>query len=538
MAALALAIVLTIVAAACGGTTQGGSSSASSTTTPPANKVGGTTAGPPDSPAADGGKVVYGIDAEPEGLDPSRYAFSQAGHAVASAVFEPLATLDADGNAVPYLATAFDASPDKKTWTITLPTGVTYHDGTPFNAAAAVTVLKAYQQSAIDGSALVAIDTFTATDPTHVTVALKKPLANLPALFTTQAGYMISPAMLSDQEVAKKPAGTGPFVFERHEDGKIWSFTKNANYRQKGLPHLDAIDFVPVIDPVERNNQLRKGDLDVLQTNVGPQILDLRSSDFKQVENPRGDKSFLMVNTTKAPFDNVIARRAAARATDASKWRKDVQADVASAANSPYGPGQPGYIKDNAYPSFDMAEAQKLVKQYETETGQPFAFTFLVSEDNANLAIGQTFAAAFQEAGMKVTLEQKPQINLLAGVAIGQYQMSQFRVFASPNPDADVHFYRSPPPGASISLNFPRYSNPEVDAAIDTAIATTDDAARNTAYEKVNKIFAEQVPFLWLGQNDWMLAANPKVNGIYPAANGSIATVGPKTWIAGLSKNR
>jgi ABC-type transport system substrate-binding protein len=128
---------------------------------------------------------------------------------------------------------------------------------------------------------------------------MKKPVANLPVLFTTQAGYIISPAMLTDQEVAKKPAGTGPFVFEEHVPGKVWSFTKNKNYRQKDLPHLDAIDFVPVVDAVERNNQLRKGDLDVIQTNVGPQILDLRSSDYKQVENPRGDKSFLMVNTTK-----------------------------------------------------------------------------------------------------------------------------------------------------------------------------------------------------------------------------------------------
>ena len=110
--------------------------------------------------------------------------------------------------------------------------------------------------------------------------------------------------------------------------------------------------------------------------------------------------------------------------------------------------------------------AAEIQGEYETETGQPFTFTFLVAEDNTNLAIGQTFTSTFQEAGMQVTLEQKPQINLLAGVAVGQYQMSQFRVFASPNPDADVHFYRSPPPGASISLNFPRYVNPEVDAAI------------------------------------------------------------------------
>jgi ABC-type transport system substrate-binding protein len=152
--ALALALGVALVAAACGGSSQSNGTSASTTAAPAPNKVGGTTAGPPDTPAVDGGKLVYGIEAEPEGLDPSRYAFSQAGHVVASAVYEPLATLDADGNAVPYLATAFDHSPDNKTWTITLPSGVTFHDGSPLNAEAVVTDMKAYQASAIDGSAM------------------------------------------------------------------------------------------------------------------------------------------------------------------------------------------------------------------------------------------------------------------------------------------------------------------------------------------------------------------------------------------------
>ncbi len=534
LAAVGLVTALTL---GCASTTT--TSSADAPPAPPTvNKVGGIIAGPADGPVVDGGKIVYGIDAEPEGLDPSRFAFSQAGHAVASAVFEPLATLDAQGAAVPYLATGFDHSADNKTWTIVLPAGVTFHDGTPFDAAAAVAVLRAYKVSAIDGAALVAVDSFEAQDPTHVVVKLNHALADFPALLTTQAGYMIAPAMLTDQDLAKKPIGTGPFVFDNHVDGKLWSLRKNPTYRRKGLPHLDGIDFVPVADPVERNNRLRTNDLDVIQTNTGPQVVDLRTTADKLVENRYGDKGFLTLNTSKPPFDSVTARRAVAYATDAARWRREVQGDIATPANSPFGPGQPGYLADNGFPSFNLDEAKKLVKQYETESGGPLAFSFLVVDDPSNMAVGQTMVGNLEAAGMKVTIEAKPQISLLASVAFGGYQLSQFRVFAQPNPDADVHFYRTSSITPVISLNFPRYANPDVDTAVDQAIATTDPAVRAQAYEKVNRIFADQVPFVWLGQEVWMVAANPRVGGIYPAANGSIATVGAKTWIAELSVSR
>ena len=48
----------------------------------------------------------------------------------------------------------------------------------------------------------------------------------------------------------------------------------------------------------------------------------------------------------------------------------------------------------------------------------------------------------------------------------------------------------------------------------------------------------DEVPYVWLGQATWMIAANPRVNGISGAANGSVGTVGAKTWVAQLSVSR
>jgi peptide/nickel transport system substrate-binding protein len=538
--ALALALCLSMIAASCSKSSDDTTNSDTSSTVPQANSVGGMVAGPKDTTSIEGGKIKYGIDAEPEGLDPTRYAFSQAGHVVASSVFEPLATLDDKGNAIPYLAKSFESSTDFKTWTIELPTGVTFHDGTPMDVEAVLASMNAYRSSPIVSAALNAtVDSFEKKDATHIVVKLKKAAARFPLLLSTQAGYIIAPAMLTNPELAKKPIGTGPFKFDTHEDGKIWSFKKFDGYRQKGLPHLDQIDFIPLIDPVDRNAQLKSSDLDVIQTYGGPQVIELRASGdaYKRVENEFGDKAFLMMNTSKPPFDNLSARRAVAYATDSASWRKEQRADVATIANSPYGPGQPGYLKDNGYPTFDIEKAKAAVADYKKATGNDLSFKFIVADDATNAAVGQTFKASFEKAGMKVELVGLPQISLLAQAATGNFELSQFRLFGQPNPDADVHFYRgsSIPKEAGISINFPRFVTPEIDAAIDDAVASTDEAQRAKDYEKINKVFAEQVPYVWLGQETWMVAANPRVNGIYAAANGSIATVGAKTWIAQLS---
>src|SRR5262245_32705095 len=124
-AATVFVAVLGVGLAACSSTGGSGGSADAGTPTTPVTRPTGTKSGPEDGTTPkDGGKLVFGIEAEPEGLDPTRYAFSSSAHMVASAVFDSLATFDADGNAVPSLATSIVGSADYKTWTVTIPSGV------------------------------------------------------------------------------------------------------------------------------------------------------------------------------------------------------------------------------------------------------------------------------------------------------------------------------------------------------------------------------------------------------------------------------
>lgn len=495
----------------------------------------GKVQGPADGTTpVDGGQLVMAIEAEPAGLDPTRFAFSSAGHLVASAVFDPLATLDDEGRWTPYLAESFTPNADNTVWTIVIPDGVTFHDGTALDADVVVQNLEAYRSSAIVSSAFWAVSGVKAIDPRTVEVTLNVPFARFPALFTAQAGYMISPKMIADQTLSLTPIGTGPFAFDGHVADESWQFVKNTSYWREGLPHLEGIEYRPVPDNAERLSLLEDGTVDVTYTSRPQQVKELRASAFKVVEYSGGDETMLVLNTSKPPFDNVKARQAVAYASDSEGFRAERTQGVEGPANSLWAPGQPGYLEDNGYPAFDLERAKQLVAEYEAETGQPLAFSFTTQEDQDNLADAQFLANTYTEAGMDVTITAIPQVNLVATVATGAYEMSRFRLFNQPEVDADSHFMRTSSIGDLVSLNFPRYDNPAVDEAINEALAATDVADQAAAYEEVNRIFAENVPFIWLGRSTWVLAADPSVNGIYAAQNGSLQTVGPKTWIAEL----
>jgi peptide/nickel transport system substrate-binding protein len=420
-------------------------------------------------------------------------------------------------------------------WTIETRTGVTFHNGQPWDAAALKANLDADRASMIEGrSALQMITSTEVVDPTHVRVSLSQPWTTFPVLFDSQAGYMLAPAMLDGSEAG--PIGTGPFVFVSRVRDVLWTFHKNPHYWQPGLPHLDEIEFRPIPDEVARLTALQNGDVDVIHTNKPAQVEALKASDFKVVDYDNGEKDMVLLNSEQPPFDHLSARRAVAYATDYERWRQDLNHGVKPKATGPLSPGQPGYEEDTGFPTFDLARARELVQQYEAETGKPLEFEYLARADVENTGDAQALVDMWQQAGMKVTLQTLPQIQLIAHVATGGYQLSEWRLFGNADPLTALTWIRStavvPSPG--VSLNFPRFRDAQIDADLDQAMAARDTQARGDALRALARRLGEQVPYIWLGRVDWVLAANPKVNGIYAGADGSVQSLGPKPWLASL----
>ncbi len=526
-------LAASLLAGACKKSDDGGSATGPTTTvaTRPHTK------GPADgAKAKDGGKLVMAIENDAEGLDPTRYAFAASGHFIASAVFDALATLDDNGKAVPYLASDIKGSDGNKTWTLTIPDGITFSDGDPLDADVVLQNFQAHQNSLITKAALVTVESIEKTSKNTVTVKLTKPWAAFPTLMMSQVGYVISPKMLANPDLNRTPIGSGPFVYDSRVDGDVWKFKKNPKYRQPGKPHLDAIEFRIVQDETKRVSMLSNGEADMIHSYKPDQVLALRAGDYKLVDYAEGEEDFIVVNHARPPFDNLNARLAVAYATNTEGWRKEVTKDIEQPANSPFAPGQLGYEADNGYPKFDLAKAKEYVQKYEKETGKKLEFQFILIDNPEVLKDGQYFQKDWESLGMKVSIQSFKQIGLVAQTALGNFDLAIFRNFGFRDPDSDVVFWRSTSaaPMGQVALNFPRFKSDKVDAAIDKATAATSDSERDAAYKEISREFAAQIPYIWMGRPNWVLAATTRVNGIYTAANGSIQTLGAKTWLADL----
>jgi peptide/nickel transport system substrate-binding protein len=90
-----------------------------------------------------GGSLIFGVDAEEVGFDPTSGHFDEVGVLYARTVFDPLTCITASGGWAPYLAQSVTSNASYTAWTITLRPNVLFHDGTPCNGAALLTNMQA-----------------------------------------------------------------------------------------------------------------------------------------------------------------------------------------------------------------------------------------------------------------------------------------------------------------------------------------------------------------------------------------------------------
>src|SRR3989440_9404773 len=266
-AVLPLAVALAVVVTGC--------SSIKSGTPAPSDSAD-------NRPARNGGTLRVALSAEPDKLDPT-LARTLVGRTVFNAICEKLYDVDAKLAVVPQLAAALpEFSTDGKTVTIKLRTGVKFADGTPLDAAAVKTSLDRHMT--LSGSArkseLSSVAGVDATDPTTVTVHLKAPFVPLTAVLADRAGMVMSPTALKagDDKFATNPVCVGPFKFSTRVAQDRIEVVKDPNYYDAAKVHLDKVVYRIIADPTTRFNNLRSGDVEVLDT-VAPTDVDSLKAD-------------------------------------------------------------------------------------------------------------------------------------------------------------------------------------------------------------------------------------------------------------------
>lgn len=299
------------------------------------------------------------LDEDPETLYNVNTVSLTAGNVIANYFLERLVYFDAAGAPQPWLAESWEVSADQKVITFTLRDGVTFHDGTAFDAAAVAAHFgeildpaNASPQLAIFGP----LASVEATGDMAVTFTYSETFAPAFASIAGSGGGINSPTAVAagGDTYGRAPVGTGPFVFERWLPGTLIEMSRNPNYLQfradmanQGLPHVDRITLNVISEEGVAQAALETGELSAagLSSDVVP--LFENNPDFNIVLNKtNGNLTFLEFNMQEAPFDNAQFRRAIGYAVDRPATVDAARAGYGSAALSPLSAAIPGYNAD------------------------------------------------------------------------------------------------------------------------------------------------------------------------------------------------
>ncbi|WP_214403604.1 ABC transporter substrate-binding protein [Pseudonocardia lacus] len=467
-----------------------------------------------------GGVLIMGTDREAAGFDPTVQNTNQA----ATAVYDSLLKLAPGGIAEPYLAESMETSDGGTTWTMGLREGVQFSDGTPLDAnAVIVNVQRHIDKTSSPGHRFAEpIAAMRAVDPLTVEFSLKKPFGQFPVAFaqsfTTGAlGMIVSPAALQQygDQIVSNPVGAGPFVLSDWVRDSKMTLTKNPNYWQKdkGLPRLDGLEFRPLPDTESRYASVENGDVDLIFGGYHTELL-------RGAENPNlrvyygsgSGAEWSHFNVNIAPFNDRRMREAWIRAIDrnamaATQYRGQMEAaDGYFGADSPYNTPE----ATAAWPTFDPEKAKQLVQEYVAEGGSA---TVVYKTTNAPNRVQFAEFLQAQMAAVGITVE--PQFYDLAQYSSQVVQSGDFMVAGNVGGPVDAPY----PATSNVfhtggSQNYGKYSNPQVDALLDQAAASIDDAERTELYKQLQLITNQELPLAYYSRGYLSTVAKPEVKGV------------------------
>ncbi|PKP73206.1 MAG: ABC transporter substrate-binding protein [Alphaproteobacteria bacterium HGW-Alphaproteobacteria-6] len=467
------------------------------------------------------GVLVVGQIAEPQSLDP---------HAVTAVndfrilmnVYDGLVryapgTLEVE----PALATGWEISEDGRTYTFTLREAVRFHDGSRFDADAVVfnfeRMLKEDHPYHHTGPFPLsfffgAVQSVEAVDAGTVRFTLNEPYAPFLSNLAYPTGLIVSPAavMQHGADYGRNPSGTGPFRLAEWKANESVVVTRNEDYWD-GTAATEAVVFRPISDANTRVAEMLSGGID-LMVEVPPVALSqFAAPAFRIVEQAGPHVWFLILNAKEGPFADKRVRQAANYAINKEALVNDVLEGTATVAAGPTPPAFSWAYDDGLKPyPHDPDRARALIAEAGAEGAE---LTFYVTEGGSGMldpvAMGTAIQADLAAVGFDVKIETYEWNTFLGQVNPGLEGKADMAEMAWMTNDPDTLPFLAlrteawPDKGG---FNSGYYSNPQVDALLEAARASTDQAERARLYREMQAIVQDDAP--------WVFVANWKQNAV------------------------
>jgi peptide/nickel transport system substrate-binding protein len=461
-------------------------------------------------PTPNPGVIVVGVQTGPNNLDPRIGTDDVAGKA-SQLIFNNLMTLDERLRVVPDIAERLD-HPDPTTYVATLRRGVRFHDGHELTAADVVFTFRSLLDPAFMSprkGAFRMLGAIDARDRYTVVFTLKEPFGSFPVNLV----FPIVPdgAPLSFGE---HPVGTGPYRFSKYlVDDRIELEPFDGYFG--GRPRNEGVVLKIVPDNIMAGLELRNGTVDIVVNDLAPDIVYQlgRDPDLQLVESPGTDYQYMGVNLRDPVLQDLRVRQALGYAIDRRAIIDYLRRGLATPAAGLLPPVSWAFEPGVFSFTYDPARARALL----AEAGQKDLHLSLKTSNNE---FSRLQASVIQQnlhaVGITLDVRTYEFATMYADVLKGNFQLFTLQWVGGAVADPDIlrrvfHSAQVPPNGFNRGF----FRDPRVDRLLDAAAGAVDEESRRARYADVQRLVAEEAPYISLWCKTNVAVARRSLSGIH-----------------------
>ncbi|MBW2091844.1 MAG: ABC transporter substrate-binding protein [Deltaproteobacteria bacterium] len=434
--------------------------------------------------------------------------------------FEKLLITDGNYRPVPWMVESWDY-PDPLTCIMKLKKGITYHDGSTFNAAALkyqIDWIKNKKNGCWSRAWIAPIKGIEVVDEYTVKWTFKKQWAAFLGIIANVPGYMISPEILKQETKTNKisdtkPVGTGKWILEDRSPGNYIKAKRNPNWwygksiGHPDMPYYDGRLQTIIPDPSVQLANLRAGKIDVMT---------LSKSQYQQVKNdenlvayvsPVNHVRAMRFKTTSGPCKDIRVRKAISHAIDRRALVAGTEFGLGRIASCMY-PEDHWAHNPNLKPvKYDPELSKKLL----AEAGYPNGLTVKGHMYNTPTAMNWTEAIKNMLAQVGVNWK----VDSLDPAAVSDRLKNLEYDFAGGgwtwiyDPDLQATGLYHPDGG----FNYGRSHNEKAIELIEKGRKEVDLAKRQKIYWELEKVLYDNYEDAWLWWEMWPTAYSKKIAG-------------------------
>lgn len=479
-----------------------------------------------------GGSLAFSVSSDPETLDP-HITSNGAAWEVFNEIYSGLVYKDLDLTYKGLLAESWEISDDSKEITFKLREGITFHDGSEFNAdSVKFTVERLAEIGAKSPIYDMALGiTVEVIDPLTVKLVFDAPNAAFFNGFEGGYGGMLSQSAVeaAGEDYGRQPVGTKAYQLSDWVTGSTVTLkafenftTPEEYYENQGAPYIEELIFRVIAEPFAQVASLETGEVDVVELTATDLPRFENDDRFEIIESSNTTLAYLGLTRIRPMMEDPNVRKAIAHAVNRDEIVSTLfEGGLAQAVATPLPPSVPGYNEEleAKAPAFDVEAAKTLLDEagwtegddgIREKDGQKLQPQLYTSTSTTLGQLATLLQGQLRNVGIDVVINQLETAALLDFTPKGEHDMLLLS-WGWSDPDVLFLFLSTDRMGSSNRVH---YSNPDFDALLVEGQQTLDQEDRMEVYYKAQEILLEDLPWVPLYMPITKTAVNARVKGL------------------------